>query len=344
MLKSKNKILVIGANGQLGTPLTVALRAKYGHDNVIAADINLPADGQNYLPFELLNATDSAKLAFIVERYRITQIYHVAAILSAKGETKPIETWNVNMDGLFNVLDIMRSHHIDKAFFPSSIAVFGSNTPRHKTPQDTIRTPETVFGMSKVAGENWCSFYANRFQTDVRSVRFPGIVSFYDKTGGMITDYASDMINNAVKKGHYDCFLRANARLPMIFIDDAIRAIIELMDAPRSAISIRSSYNINAMSFTPAELATEIKKHLPEFAITYKSEEIKEQLPYHLTPKSDVRQYIADALPESVDDSQARKDWEWTAEYDLSHTVQVMIEQFKRKYNPPKPVFEEEKE
>lgn len=318
----KDKILVIGANGQLGSTLTRTLRQNYGHDNVIASDIHLPIDGNSHLPFEILDAADGAKLVYIVERYRITHIYHLAAMLSAKGEINPLATWNVNMDGLFNVLDVARSHKIRKVFFPSSIAVFGANTPRVLTPQDTIRTPETVFGMSKVAGENWCSYYHNRYGIDVRGLRFPGIMSLKGKTGGSTTDFAADILHSAVQNKAHECFLRANTRLPMIFIDDAVRAVVELMEAPAEKISIRSSYNLAGMSFTPSELEAEIKKHLPN---------VKK-----MTPKIDYRQKIADSWPESVDDTQARKDWHWSPQYDLPKTVETMIQSLKKLYAPPK--------
>ncbi len=318
----KDKILVIGANGQLGSVLTRTLRQNHGHDNVIASDIHLPVDGNTYLPFEILDASDGAKMVYVVERYRITHIYHLASMLSAKGEINPLDTWNGNMNGLFNVLDVARSHSIKKVFFPSSIAVFGSNTPRVMTPQDTIRTPETVFGMSKVAGENWCSYYNNRYGVDVRGLRFPGIISVKGKTGGSTTDFATGILHNAVQNKPYECFLRSNTRLPMIFIDDAVRAVVELMDAPLDRISIRSSYNLAGMSFTPAELELEIQKHIP----TYKKG----------AAKTDSRQQIADSWPESIDDSQARKDWQWSPKFDLARTVETMLEALKKLYAAPK--------
>jgi threonine 3-dehydrogenase len=318
----KDKILVIGANGQLGSALTRTLRQNHGHDNVIASDIHLPIDGNNYLPFEILDASDGAKLIYVVERYRITHIYHLASMLSAKGEINPLDTWNGNMNGLFNVLDVARSHKIKKIFFPSSIAVFGSNTPRVMTPQDTIRTPETVFGMSKVAGENWCSYYHNRYGVDVRGLRFPGIISLKGKTGGSTTDFATEILHHAVQNKQYDCFLRSNTRLPMIFIDDAVRAVVELMDAPSERISIRSSYNISGMSFTPAELEINIQKHIP----IYKKS----------AAKTDFRQQIADSWPESIDDSQAQKDWQWSPQFNLSRTVETMLEALQKLYIVPK--------
>jgi nucleoside-diphosphate-sugar epimerase len=316
----KDKILVIGANGQIGSVMTKALRNVYGQDSVIASDVHLPTDGNNYLPFEILDATDAAKINFIVERYRITQIYHLAAILSAKGEINPLRTWDVNMECLFNVLEAARQNKVKKVFFPSTIAVFGSNTPRVMTPQDTIRTPETVYGMSKVAGENWCSYYYKRYGVDVRGLRYPGIIGYQSMPGGGTTDYAVDIFHYAIKGDNYECFLNKNTRLPMLYMDDAIRATMELMDAPAEKISIRSSYNLSGMSFTPEELYSEIKKHLPHFKITY---------------KPDFRQAIADSWPESIDDSQARKDWGWKEEFDLAKMTEDMIKHLKKKNKTP---------
>jgi nucleoside-diphosphate-sugar epimerase len=318
---TKDKILIIGANGQIGSVLTKILRQNYGHDNVIPTDIHLPTDGNNYLPFEILDATDSAKLAYIIERYRITQIYHLAAILSAKGEINPLDTWNTNMDCLFNVLDAARHYKAQKVFFSSTIAVFGSNTPRVMTPQDTIRTPETVFGMSKVAGENWCSYFFNRYGVDVRGLRFPGLVSSESKTGSSATDYASDMIHSAVKEETFECYVKADTRLPMIFIDDAVRAATELMEAPAHKITIRSSYNLMSMSFAPADLAAEIKKYIPGFRISY---------------KHDSRNDFVNTLPESIDDTTARRDWNWTPQYDLGKMTEDAVKRLKKKLETPK--------
>lgn len=317
----KDKILVIGANGQIGSVLTRTLRQTYGQDNVIATDIHLPIDGNNYLPFEILDATDAAKMSFIIERYRITHVYHLAAILSAKGEINPLKTWDVNMICLFNVLEAARVHNLKKVFFPSTIAVFGSNTPRVNTPQDTIRTPETVYGMSKVAGENWCSYYNKRYGVDVRGLRFPGIIGYQSMPGGGTTDYAVDIFHKAVKNEPFECFLKDSTRLPMLYMTDAIRATMELMDAPASKISIRSSYNLSGMSFNPDEIYTEIKKHIPHFNITY---------------KPDFRQEIAQSWPESVDDSQAKKDWGWKPRFDLAKMTEDMLLNLKKKYAPEK--------
>lgn len=313
----KDKILIIGANGHIGTALTKALRQNYGHDNVIASDMHLPTDGNNYLPFEILNATDAAKLSYVVERYRITHIFHLAALKSGKSELNPLETWNVNMNGLFNVLEVARHHKVKKVFFPSTIAVFGSNTPRINTPQDTIRTPETVYGMSKVAGENWCSYYSKRYGVDVRGIRFPGIVGNRTVLSGNVSDYAIDIFHKAMKGETFECYLKENTRLPMVYIDDAIRGILELMDAPASKITIRSSYNITGASFSPSELYEEIKKHIPSFKIVY---------------KPDFRQAVADSYPESVNDATAKNDWGWTPQYDLPKIVETMLGIMKKMY------------
>jgi threonine 3-dehydrogenase len=320
-MPNKDKILVIGANGQIGSVLTRALRNAYGQENVIATDIHLPIDGNNYLPFEILDATDATKMSYLIERYRITQIYHLAAILSAKGEINPLKTWDVNMDCLFNVLEAARTHKLKKVFFPSTIAVFGSNTPRIMTPQDTIRTPETVYGMSKVAGENWCSYYYKRYGIDVRSLRYPGIIGYQSNPGGGTTDYAVDIFNKAVKGESFECFLKDITRLPMLYMDDAIRATIQLMEAPAEKISIRSSYNLSGMSFMPKELVAEIQKHIPNFTITY---------------KPDYRQDIASSWPESIDDSQARHDWKWQPQFDLAKMTTDMIVNLRKKYQPEK--------
>jgi threonine 3-dehydrogenase len=306
----KNKILIIGANGQIGTALTKALRQLHGHDNVIASDMHLPTDGNNYLPFEIVDATDGAKLSYVVERYRITQIFHLAALKSGKSELNPLQTWNTNMDGLFNVLEAAQHHKVKKVFFPSTIAVFGSNTPRINTPQDTIRTPETVYGMSKVAGENWCSYYFKRYGVDVRGIRFGGILESKTNLTGNVMDYAIDIFQKAKEDEPFECYLKANTRLPMIYIDDAIRSILELMDAPSSKITIRSSYNVTAFSVSPQELYEEILKHKPDFKIVY---------------KPDFRQKVADSYPESIDDAIAQKDWGWTPQYDLAKIVELML-------------------
>ncbi len=318
----KDKILIIGSNGQIGSVLTKTLRLHLGHDNVIASDLHLPTDGNNYLPFEILDPTDAAKLAYIVERYRITHIYHLSAIMSGKSEVNPLETWNVNMEGLFNVLEAARHHKIKKVFFPSTIAVFGSNTPRINTPQDTIRTPETAFGMSKVAGENWCSYYNKRYGVDVRGIRFSGIISPETTMSGNTTDFAIDIFHKALKNEPFECYLKSNTRLPLIYIDDAIRAIMELMAAPAQKITIRSSYNISGITCSPTEIYEEIKKLIPHFKIA---------------TKPDFRQAIADTFPESLDDSIAQKDWGWAPQYNLPKIVAEMIGQLSKEEESSEP-------
>jgi threonine 3-dehydrogenase len=321
---AKEKILIIGANGQIGSVLTKVLRQRYGQNNVIASDLHLPNDANNYLPFEILDATDAAKMAHVVERHRITQIYHLAAILSAKGEINPLRTWDVNMDCFFNVLETARHYRIKKVFFPSTIAVFGSNTPREMTPQDTIRTPETVYGMSKVAGENWSSYYFKRYGVDVRSLRYPGIIGYQSAPGGGTTDYAVEIFHKAVNNQPFECFLAPHTRLPMMMMEDAIRATIEVMDAPSDNISIRSSYNLAGISFTPQELADEITKHIPAFKISY---------------KPDFRQDIAQSWPESINDEQARTDWGWQHEFDMPKLVETMIVKLREQIKKEKVVI-----
>ncbi len=312
---AKEKILVIGANGQLGSALTKALRLQHGQEQVIATDIHLPTDGNNYLPFEILDATDASKMSFLIERYRITQIYHFATSMSAKSEINPLKTWELNMNSLFNVLEAARAHHLKKVFFPSSIAVFGRNTPRLNTPQDTLRTPETVYGMSKVAGENWCVYYHNRYDIDVRSLRFPGIISPQKMSDNSAMDYALSIFQKAIKGESVECFLEGDTRLPMLYIEDAVRATLQLMDAPAKKISIRSSYNLAGVTFTPADLIAELTKHIPDLNVTY---------------KPDARQQIANSLPESIDDALARKDWGWQPQFDLSLMVEAVVKDLKK--------------
>ncbi|MDA8685737.1 NAD-dependent epimerase/dehydratase family protein [Robiginitalea sp.] len=307
---SKN-ILIIGACGQIGTELTQALRAKYGEEHVIASDIR---EGNSELmqsgPFELLDATDGPALAVLVDKYHISEIYLMAAMLSATAEKYPDRAWNLNMNSLFNVLSLAREKNISRVFWPSSIAVFGKTTPRQNTPQFTVMEPGTVYGISKQAGERWCEYYFNKFGVDVRSIRYPGLISWKTEPGGGTTDYAVEIFHEALKNKSYTCFLREDTRLPMMFMDDAIRATIELMESQPEAIKIRSSYNLGGMSFTPAEIAEAIRTHLPEFAISY---------------QPDFRQPIADSWPESIDDSRAREDWGWKPEFNLDQTALEML-------------------
>jgi nucleoside-diphosphate-sugar epimerase len=286
------KILVTGANGQIGRVLTEALRNVYGNDAVLATDITKLETTKE--PFEFLDILNNQRLREIVEDHKITQIYHLAAILSANGEWNPIKTWNINLNGLLAILELAREKEMDKIFFPSTIAVFGKTTPRINTPQDVPLLPTTVYGMSKSTGELWCNYYFQRYGVDVRSLRYPGIIGWQSLPAGGTTDYAVEIYHEALKNGKYECFLAENTRLPMMYMDDAIKATIDLMSAPKADIHVRYGYNLAAMSFSPAEIAQEIKKHIPNFEITY---------------KPDFRQDIAASWTESIDDSKARTDW-----------------------------------
>ena len=309
---SKEIILITGASGQLGTVLTEQLQEKFGLDNVIATDLR---SREHYTGrFELLDVTDMDALTAIVLKNNVTQIYHLAAILSANGEKFPLKTWDINMQTFFNVVEVSRLYKVDKVFFPSSIAVFGDNIQRENTPQTTNLTPSTVYGMSKVAGENWANYYFDRYGLDIRSIRYPGVIGYQSLPGGGTTDYAVDIFHKAVANENYESFLNAETTLPMIYMEDAIRATIELMDAPKEAITIRTSYNLAGMSFNPAELALEIKKTYPAFEISY---------------ASDFRQAIADSWPMSIDDSDARKDWNWQPKYDITSLTEDMIKNLK---------------
>jgi len=311
----KEKILVIGANGQIGTVLTNTLREKFGHNNVIATDIRAKENQEG--PFEILDILDGEKLSALVKKYQATQIYHLAAILSASGEKNPRRTWNINMNGLFNVLDVAKDEKIEKVFFPSSIAVFGKTTPKFDTPQHTNLDATTIYGISKDAGESWCQYYFLRYGIDVRSVRYPGVISYQSLPGGGTTDYAVDIFHQAVQGNNFECFLRDDTMLPMIYMPDAIRATCELMDAPSEKIKVRTSYNLAAMSFTPAQIAAEIQKHFPNFQATY---------------QPDFRQEIADSWTATIDDKHARQDWGWKEEYDISSMTKDMIFQLSKKY------------
>jgi len=308
----KEIILITGASGQLGTVLTEQLQEKFGLDNVIATDLR---SRDNYSGrFETLDVTDLDALTAIVLKNNVTQIYHLAAILSANGEKFPLKTWDINMQTFFNVVEVSRLYKVEKVFFPSSIAVFGDNIQRENTPQTTNLTPSTVYGMSKVAGENWANYYFDRYGLDIRSIRYPGVIGYQSLPGGGTTDYAVDIFHKAVANENYESFLNAETSLPMIYMEDAIRATIELMDAPKEAITVRTSYNLAGMSFNPAELALEIKKTYPDFNISY---------------APDFRQAIADTWPMSIDDTDARKDWNWKPKYDISSLTEDMIKNLK---------------
>jgi len=312
---AKDTILVLGANGQIGSVLTEALRTHFGEDRVIPTDIRQP--GQPIDRFEILDVLDAQKLADLIDRHRITQIYHLAAILSAKGEQAPLPTWDINMKGLLNVLEIGRQKKISRIFYPSSIAVFGLTTPRENTPQDTIMSPTTVYGISKVAGELWCQYFNIRYDLDVRSVRYPGIIGYQSLPGGGTTDYAVDIYHKAVQGQPFECFLRDDTRLPMLYMDDAIRGTLELMDAPAEKLTIRTSYNMAGISFTPAEIAREIRKHIPDFKISY---------------KPDFRQAIADSWTQRMEDAPARRDWGWSPRFDLAAMTKDMLEHLAVQY------------
>ncbi|RUA30632.1 MAG: NAD-dependent epimerase [Bacteroidetes bacterium] len=307
-----NTILVIGANGQLGTELTAELRAIYGSANVIASDIQAPRkEPLPNEPFEQLDVMNAEKLAKIVDQYKITEIYMLAAILSAKGEQNPIFAWDLNMQSLLNVLEVAREKKLSKIYWPSSIAVFGPNSPVDHTPQDCVMDPNTVYGISKLAGERWCAYYHEKYGVDVRSLRYPGLIGYKSLPGGGTTDYAVDIFHKALNGEVFECYLREDSYLPMMYMPDAIKATIDLMQAPAENISVRSSYNLGALSFTPKDIYEVIKKQHPDFKITY---------------NVDYRQKIADTWPNSIDDSQAQKDWNWKPKYTLEDMVEDILE------------------
>ena len=307
-----SKIIVIGSCGQIGTELVLALRTINGAQNVIAADLKeecppILSNGP-YLKMDILDR--EAVRRYIIDE-QVEEVYLLAALLSATAEKNPDFAWRLNMEGLFTILDLAKEGHVKKVFWPSSIAVFGPTTPADLTPQHTVMEPSTVYGISKQAGERWCEYYFNKFGVDVRSIRYPGLISYKSLPGGGTTDYAVDIFYKAKAQGNFTCFLKEDTELPMMFMDDAIRGTIELMQAPADQIKIRSAYNIAGSSFTPAELARSIQKHLPDFTIDY---------------APDFRQAIADSWPNSIDDSYAQKDWGWKAEFDTDAMVKVMLE------------------
>ena len=312
----KEKILVTGARGQLGTVLTKALQKKYDSNTVVASDLKANSGFKGC--FEILDVTDFDALQDCVFKHKITQIYHLAAILSANGEKFPLKTWDVNMKTLFHVLEISRLNGIQKIFYPSSIAVFGDEIERVNTPQSPNLTPLTVYGISKASGENWVNYYYQKYGLDIRSLRYPGIVGYQSLPGGGTTDYAVNIYHKAVKKQSFSCFLKPSTMLPMIFMDDAIRATIKLMHAPAENIKVRTSYNLAGMSFTVKQLHDSIKKQYPDFKINY---------------KPDFRQNIANSWPDSIDDTAAKNDWGWKPEFDLDRMTQVMIQKLKAYYN-----------
>tara|TARA_B110000090_G_scaffold78593_1_gene89508 strand:- start:7726 stop:8679 length:954 start_codon:yes stop_codon:yes gene_type:complete len=308
-------ILIIGASGQIGNELTQALRAQYGNHQVIASDIR---EGDEAMmrsgPFEIMDATDKKGILSIVKKYKVTQVYLLAAMLSVTAEEHPKKAWDLNMNSLLGVLDLAKEKHIKQVYWPSSIAVFGPTTPKKNTPQKTIMEPSTVYGISKLSGEFWCNYYHEKYGVDVRSIRYPGIISWKTKPGGGTTDYAIDIYFKALKEGVYECFLSQETRLPMMYMDDAVAATIQLMQAKPADVKLRTGYNLAAIDFTPAEMALEIKKHLQDFKILY---------------KPDFRQEIAASWPSSIDDSEARKDWNWKHQFDLAAITKEMLKNIK---------------
>ena len=306
-----SKILIIGSCGQIGIELVLELRKIYGNQNVIASDIKeeypISIAGGPYYQLDIMNVQ---KLKAIVKENDIKEIYLLAALLSATAEKKPLFAWNLNMQGLFNVLELAKDKLINKVFWPSSIAVFGSNSPANRTPQHTVMEPSTVYGISKLAGERWCEYYHNKYGVDVRSIRYPGLISYKSAPGGGTTDYAVDIFIQALKSKNYTCYLRKDAKLPMMYMSDAIRATIEIMEAPPSSIKIRSSYNLSGISFDPNEITNAIRREIPEFKIKY---------------EPDFRQQIAESWPNSVDDSCAKTDWKWENKVGLQEIVKKML-------------------
>ena len=316
MPNRNEKILVVGACGQIGVELTLQLRKMYGEGAVIASDLReehalLKGSG----PYISLDIMNKETLHVLVLRYNITQVYLLAAILSATGEKNPMLAWHINMQSLLNVLDVAKEENLHKIYWPSSIAVFGPSTPKIETPQHTIVEPSTIYGISKFAGELWCEYYYNRYHVDVRSLRYPGLISYKSQPGGGTTDYAIEIFHDAINKKTYNSFLKEDTYLPMMYMPDAIRATIDLMHADADKLTVRSSYNLNGISFSPKEIAAEIKKHLPDFSISY---------------EPDSRQQIADSWPKSIDDTAAQNDWGWKPEFDLSSMTEDMLKNIPR--------------
>ncbi|HMM12202.1 MAG TPA: NAD-dependent epimerase/dehydratase family protein [Bacteroidales bacterium] len=311
------RILVIGCSGQIGSELTLTLRKIYGNKNVFATDIKQPpADILESGPFYLLDVLDYNNLLHFAVRFKITQVYNLAAVLSGNAEKIPQQAWDINMRALMNTLELARDSDARKLFWPSSIAVFGPTTPRHNTPQLTVMEPNTVYGISKLAGERWGEYYHRRYGVDFRSLRYPGLISYKTEAGGGTTDYAVEIYYEAIRNNRYTCFLREDTALPMMFMDDAINATIKLMDADPSSLSLRSSYNVGGMSFTPQQVAASIRKHQPDFEISY---------------EPDFRQAIADSWPASIDDSVARKDWGLSDSFNLDSMTELMLREIGKK-------------
>jgi nucleoside-diphosphate-sugar epimerase len=309
---STEKILIIGSNGQIGLELAATLRVNYGNDNVVCSDLRA-LDNQDG-PFEVLDVLDKDRFHEIVNKHGITQVYLLAALLSATAEKNPKFAWDLNMNGLFHILDATKEGLIKKVYWPSSIAVFGPSTPRVNTPQYTVMEPNTIYGISKQAGERFCEYYHQKYGVDVRSIRYPGLIGWKSAPGGGTTDYAVHIYHEAIKTGSYTSFLAAGTTLPMMFMDDAIRATIELMEAPAEQVKIRSSYNVAGMSFDPEGIAASIRKHIPNFTLNY---------------NPDFRQAIADSWPQSINDAEAREHWNWKPEFDLDKMTDVMLTNLK---------------
>ncbi len=315
-ISMENHILVLGASGQIGTELTQKLRELYGNQQVVASDIKIGSDEMIASgPFEILDATDKESILKVIQKHQINQVYLLAAMLSATAEKFPQKAWDLNMNSLLAVLDLAKEKYIQQVYWPSSIAVFGPTTPKQNTPQKTIMEPSTVYGISKLSGEFWCNYYHQKFGVDVRSLRYPGIISWKTKPGGGTTDYAVDIYFKAIEEKKFTCFLSENTRLPMMYMEDAVNATIQLMQAKSSEIKIRTSYNLAAIDFTPKEITDEIKKHIPDFTIEY---------------EPDSRQQIADSWPSSIDDFEARNDWNWQHQFDLSLITKEMLSQLKK--------------
>lgn len=313
-----DRIMVIGAAGQIGSELVLELRRIYGSENVYGTDIkHASPEVVQGGPYQVLDVMDDKQLIHFIIRNKITQIYHLAAVLSGNAEKLPVQAWHINMNSLMNVLEIAKMvEEVKKVFWPSSIAVFGPTTPRLQTPQLTIMEPITVYGVSKLAGERWCDYYHARYGLDVRSLRYPGLISYKTEAGGGTTDYAVEIFYEAIKKGHYDCFLSEDTSLPMLFMPDAIKATIDLMEAEKSRLTVHSSYNLGGISVTPRQIYEEIRKSIPDFTISF---------------KPDFRQAIADSWPQSVDDKVSRKEWGFDYSYDLPKISGIMLKEIREK-------------